>query len=236
MQMQRLREDMARLHRELYGHRLLMDTLIPGGVVHDLNATQREQLHNQTREIAEEVTRLRHIYGEAPSIQQRVIGSGVVSKEAAQDLGLLGYAGRASGHCPDERIEEAYPPYNSLEVSMVHGHGGDVAARVWVRFEEIAASAQLIQTMLMALPEGDVATPWQTAEAGVSGFAAIEGWRGEIACWLRFGEGGLIDRYFVRDPSVINWLGLELAVREVPVPDFPVNNKSFNCSYSGADL
>jgi Ni,Fe-hydrogenase III large subunit/Ni,Fe-hydrogenase III component G len=236
MQMQRLREDMARLHRELYGHRLLMDTLVPGGVVHDLNANQREQLHQQTREIAEEVAHLRHVYGEAPSIQQRVVGSGVVSKEAAQDLGLLGYAGRASGHCPDERIEEAYPPYNSLDVAPVLGHGGDVSARVWVRFEEIAASAQLIQTMLMALPEGDIATPWQAPEAGVSGFAAIEAWRGEIACWLRFGERGLIDRYFVRDPSVINWLGLELAVREVPVPDFPLNNKSFNCSYSGADL
>lgn len=53
---------------------------------------------------------------------------------------------------------------------------------------------------------------------------------------MRFGEGGRIDRCFVRDPSVINWLGLELAVREVPVPDFPLNNKSFNCSYSGNDL
>jgi len=111
-----------------------------------------------------------------------------------------------------------------------------VSTRVWVRFEEISDSARMIIQLLENLPEGEIRADWQAPEPGISGFSAIESWRGEIACWLRFGEDGCLDRYFVRDPSVINWLGLELAVREVPVPDFPLNNKSFNCSYSGNDL
>jgi len=235
-QMQRLREDMARLHATIFGHRLLMNLVIPGGVSRDIDAADLDALFAQTRNIAAEVEQLRAIYADHPSIQERVIGSGVVSVQDALDIGLLGYAGRASGNYPDERIEEAYPPYDSLKIRVAQGHMGDVATRVWVRFEEIADSARLIGDLLEGLPSGDIANPWKAPEAGVSGFAAIEGWRGEIAAWVRFGEGGLVDRYFVRDPSVINWLGLELAVRDVPVPDFPLNNKSFNCSYAGNDL
>ncbi|RMG91789.1 MAG: hydrogenase subunit [Zetaproteobacteria bacterium] len=236
MQMQRLREEMARLHQEIFGHRLLFDTIVPGGVSVDPDAKQLARLKWQTTAIAEEVERLRSLYADHPSIQERVIGSGVVAIDDARDIGLLGYAGRASGHYPDERIEEAYSPYDELEVNVPEGRNGDVATRVWVRFEEIADSARLIGEMIDSLPDESCSLEWRPPEPGVSGFAAIEGWRGEIAAWVRFGEDGLIDRYFVRDPSVINWLGLELAVREVPVPDFPLNNKSFNCSYSGNDL
>ncbi|WP_176582384.1 NADH-quinone oxidoreductase subunit C [Mariprofundus erugo] len=235
-QMQRLREDMARMHKQLFGHRLLMDTLIPGGVSIDLDQRGCRLLSEQTRMLAAEVEHLRTIYADHPSIQQRVIGSGIVSVNEARDIGLLGYVGRASGNYADERIEEAYPPYNELEVHVPQGRHGDVATRVWARFEEIADSARMIIRLLEQLPEGAVSNAWQAPEAGTSGFSAVESWRGEIACWLRFGDHGLIDRFFVRDPSVINWLGLELAVRDVPVPDFPLNNKSFNCSYSGNDL
>ncbi|MFQ5345967.1 MAG: NADH-quinone oxidoreductase subunit C, partial [Mariprofundus sp.] len=210
----RLREDMARLHAELFGHRLLMDTIVAGGVAVDVNREARRKLIDQTRALAAEVEHLRAIYADNPTIQERVIGSGVVSVEDARDIGLLGYAGRASGDYPDERIEEAYPPYDELDVNIPQGKLGDVATRVWVRFEEIADSARMIIWLLENLPEGDIRADWQAPEPGISGFSAIESWRGEIACWLRFGTKGTIDRYFVRDPSVINWLGLELAVRE----------------------
>jgi len=235
-QMQRLREEMARMHKELFGHRLLMNTVVPGGVGIDLDRKGATSLRQHTAELAAEVEHLRSIYADNPSIQERVIGSGNVSIHDARDIGLLGFVGRASGDYPDERIEEAYPPYDQVEVGVAKGKLGDVATRVWVRFEEIADSARIIAELIDRLPDGNIRTDWQAPEAGVSGFAAIEGWRGEIAAWVRFGENGLVDRYFARDPSVINWLGLELAVREVPVPDFPLNNKSFNCSYSGNDL
>jgi len=232
----RLREDMARLNKEVFGHRLLMDSLIIGGVAHNVSPALCQKIIRQTRDIADEIERLRDIYADTPSIQQRVIGAGIVSLDDAKDIGLLGFAGRASGHYPDERIEEAYAPYDELDIAIPKGKLGGVSTRVWVRFEEITHASQMIIAWLEKLPEGDIQTPWAAPEAGVSGFASIESWRGEIAVWARFGADEKIDRYFVRDPSAINWLGLELAVRTVPVPDFPLVNKSFNCSYSGNDL
>jgi len=232
----RLREGMARLHKQVFGHRLLMDTLVVGGVAHDVSDNMCQEIIQQTRDIAAEVEHLRDIYADIASIQQRVIGAGIVSIEDAKDIGLLGFVGRASGHYADERIEEAYPPYDTLDVAIPQGKLGGVSTRVWVRFEEIANSSHMIIELLENLPSGDIQTAWAAPEAGISGFAAIESWRGEIAAWVRFGMDEKIDRYFVRDPSAINWLGLELAVRTVPVPDFPLVNKSFNCSYAGNDL
>ncbi|MDX8387391.1 MAG: NADH-quinone oxidoreductase subunit C [Ghiorsea sp.] len=232
----RLREDMARLHHNIFGHRLLMDTLSIGGVQHDLTQEECDELIDQTINIAKEVERLRDTYADTPSIQERVIGAGIVSIDDAKDIGLLGYVGRASGHYADERIEEGYAPYNDLNVHVPEGKLGGVSTRVWVRFEEIANSARMIIQLLENLPDGDIQTAWDTLETEVSGFAAIEGWRGEIIAWVRVNAKGKIERYFSRDPSAINWLGLELAVRTVPVPDFPLVNKSFNCSYAGNDL
>ncbi|MFQ5581608.1 MAG: NADH-quinone oxidoreductase subunit C [Mariprofundaceae bacterium] len=236
VQMQRLREEMARLHKQLFGHRLLMDMIVPGGIKLDLDVEGMERLVDQTTALAVEVEELRGLYADHPSIQERVIGSGAVSIEDAKTIGLTGYVGRASGVYADERVEEAYPPYDRLDVQVPEGRLGDVATRVWVRFEEIAEAARIISTLLGDLPDGHIANDWQPPVAGVSGFSSIESWRGEITCWLRFGENGAIDRGTFSDPSVVNWLGLELAVRDVPVPDFPLNNKSFNCSYSGNDL
>ena len=69
-----------------------------------------------------------------------------------------------------------------------------------------------------------------------SSFSVVEGWRGEIVYWLQSGLKGEINRCAIRDPSSVNWLGLEQAIHGNIVPDFPLCNKSFNQSYSGHDL
>ena len=68
------------------------------------------------------------------------------------------------------------------------------------------------------------------------GMALVEGFRGEILTWVRLGEDGLIQRCHPRDPSWFQWPLLEAAIEGNIVADFPLCNKSFNCSYSGVDL
>jgi Ni,Fe-hydrogenase III component G len=123
-QMQRLREDMARLHMELFGHRLMMDLITPGGVNFDMDAGQCHRLLQQTQELAIEVEQLRSIYADHAGIQERVIGSGVISIKDAKSIGLTGYVGRASGVYADERVEEAYPPYDRLDLKVPLGKLG----------------------------------------------------------------------------------------------------------------
>ena len=236
MQCQRLREDMARLHRRVFGHRLLMDCVTPGGIKDDTNVDDVQLVRIQTRNIADEMMELYDTYENHTPIRERVIDSGNIKAADAVNLGLLGYAGRSAEHDADARRDAAYAPYDQYPPQVMVCRGGDVAARLWVRFQEIQESARLIDALLRDLPDGPAQTQWKIPHQTSCGYSVIESWRGEIALWLRLSQDNLIDRCYIRDPSMINWLGLELAAREVPVPDFPLNNKSFNCSYSGHDL
>jgi Ni,Fe-hydrogenase III large subunit len=89
---------------------------------------------------------------------------------------------------------------------------------------------------LKTLPDGGVTSSMNVPLPDRSGFAAVEGWRGEIVCWVQSGPKGEINRSMVRDPSSVNWLALEQCIHGNIVPDFPLCNKSFNQSYSGNDL
>ncbi len=65
--------------------------------------------------------------------------------------------------------------------------------------------------------------------------AIVEGFRGDVLVWLRLRDGK-IERCHLRDPSWFQWPLLEAAIEGNIVADFPLCNKSFNCSYSGQDL
>ena len=111
---------------------------------------------------------------------------------------------------------------------------GDVNARVWIRIQEVEQSLGLIEQILASLPPG----PVQAAlpEAAGEGTALVEGFRGDIFAWVRIGAGGNVERCHLRDPSWFQWPLLEAAIEGNIVADFPLCNKSFNCSYSGHDL
>jgi Ni,Fe-hydrogenase III large subunit len=113
---------------------------------------------------------------------------------------------------------------------------GDVAARVAVRFDELFESIRLVAAMAAELPPGNVRANGTMPAAGATAVGAIEGWRGPVLVALTAGEDGGIRRCHPHDPSWQNWPALEHAIIGNIVPDFPLINKSFNLSYSGADL
>jgi Ni,Fe-hydrogenase III large subunit len=106
---------------------------------------------------------------------------------------------------------------------------------VRVRIAEVEASLALLKTWLAALPEGPVRVPVPPAAAPREGVAMIEAFRGDLLVWLRL-AGKHVARAHVRDASWFQWPLLEAAVENNIVADFPLCNKSFNCSYSGHDL
>jgi Ni,Fe-hydrogenase III large subunit len=183
-----------------------------------------------------EFGRLVTVYDENSSLEDRVRDTGILSPEQARDLGQVGVVARASG-CPlDCRIQAPFPPYEQFPPVMTILHSGDVHARAWVRIEEVRDSIRLLRDMLAALPGGEMRCACPTPEPDRCGLSLVEGWRGEIVYWLQSGLKGEVSRCMVRDPSSLNWLGLEQAIHGNIVPDFPVCNKSFNQSYSGNDL
>lgn len=232
----RLKEDWVRVNHRLFGHRFMMDRVIPGGVAADLDAAGIELLTTQCNRIETEVQALRTIYEEHAGLQDRLISAGRVLPKLAAELGLCGMAGRASGQAWDARADQAMTPYTQLNVHMATHRNGDVAARVIVRFEEIVESLRLLREILQQLPAGPIALPLPATGNESLGTGWIEGWRGAVLVALETDAQGRILRCHCHDPSWQNWPVLQHAIMGNIVPDFPLINKSFNLSYSGHDL
>ena len=235
-QFSRLKEQILRTNLAVFGHRLAMDFVTPGGVAHDVTATSVATMRDECATLEREIRVLRDIYDEHDGLQDRFRACGVVTPPLAAKLGLTGLAGRASGQARDLRCDFPTPPYDVLTVRKVTMEGGDVAARVAARFDETLESLRLVTTIAEALPDGafEVALPEPVASR--KGLGYVEGWRGGVLVALECGSGGSIRRCHPHDPSWTNWPVLEHAVIGNIVPDFPLINKSFNLSYSGQDL
>ncbi len=234
-QFSKLKEDLLRTNAAVFGARYLMDYVQPGGVASDLPGNAAGLLTARYLELEESVSGLRSMYDEHAGIQDRFRETGRLSLDLAEKLGALGLAARASGMACDLRVDRPWPPYDKLQTKLFTQAGGDVAARVQMRFDEIFESLRLCRVLLNGLCAGPVQSPVPLAAPNRMGIGLIEGWRGPVTIVLEIAPGGTIRNCHAHDPSVQNWSLLEYAILGNLVPDFPLINKSFNLSYSGQD-
>ncbi len=235
-QFSRLREDWQRLSAEILGHRLMMDCIVPGGVALDPPARALERVRAQCDAVEREVLFLRRIYDEHAGLQDRFMGTGIVSAQLAAQLGLTGLAGRASGQAADLRCDHPGVPWKQLNVTMATRNEGDVGARVDVRFDETVESLRLIRELCVSMPAGVHRRTLTVPAREAFGAGWVEGWRGEIFVALELDATGAIRRCHCHDPSWQNWPVVEHAAIGNIIADFPLINKSFNLAYSGHDL
>jgi len=231
-----LKEQVLRNNAALFGHRYLMDCIIPGGVAVDISAEGKQVIENECAMLEQQVNILRGIYEEHAGVQDRFIATGRVEPKLAAQLGLCGLAGRASAQSWDARVQFPCAPYDKLDVKMATYRNGDVAARVIVRFDELFESLRLQRKILTNLLGDEICIPLPKLPAHGFGIGMVEGWRGEVMVALHTDASGDLTRVHPHDPSWQNWPLLEHAILDNIVPDFPLINKSFNLSYSGQDL
>jgi Ni,Fe-hydrogenase III large subunit len=226
----------VRTNDRVFGTRLLRNTVAVGGVRRDLQPEGRELLRTQLRAFEKEFDRLVGLLLDAGTFTDRVDGTGILTHQAAQDLGIVGVAARASGIDADLRRDHPHDAYADLQFLVPVEEGGDVRARLMVRAREVVQSLRILHQVLDQLPD----TPCVTGLPGrlpphASALGWAEAWRGPCTHWVTTDERGEVARVKVTDPSFLNWPGLVHAVPGNIIPDFPVINKSFNLSYSGND-
>ncbi len=233
-----LRELVLRTADSAFGHRLMMDRVIPGGLATDIAMDGADQLRVLVEKIRHRFPALVTLYDNTTSLQDRTVGTGIVTPALARKFAAGGYVGRASGRLFDARRALGYAPYGELTFEVPVREEGDVDARVWIRIHEIEQSLSMVEQILDRLPGGAVYTALNTKGLGTAreGMALVEGFRGDILAWVRIGEDNKVARCHLRDPSWLQWPLIEAAIEDNIVADFPLCNKSFNCSYSGHDL
>jgi Ni,Fe-hydrogenase III large subunit len=227
------REALLRAAAAAFGHRLMMDCVVPGGVGVDMAPGAAEVILKPLAMLQADLPTLLGICDDSSSLADRMVGTGTVAAGLVAAFAAGGCVGRAAGRGFDARKSPGYAPYDRLDFGVPVLPAGDVDARVRIRLGEIGESVALVRALLVSLPDGFTLLPLPAASGEGIGWA--EGCRGDIWHWLRL-EGGVIVAAFLRDPSWLQWPLLECAMRGSVVADFPLCAASFNCSCSGADL
>ena len=231
-----LRELVLRAAETGFGHRLMRDVITPGGVTRDLGKDGEMAIRAMRDEVMLRFPALVELYDNTSSLQDRTVTTGMLKPVLARQYGAGGYVGRGSGRSFDARRTLGYPPYDSLRFDVPVLNEGDVNARVWIRIREVEQSLSLLDQILDRMPEGALSVQVTQPGERREGIAIVEGFRGDVLTWLRLSDAGTVERCHLRDPSWFQWPLLEAAIEGNIVADFPLCNKSFNCSYSGHDL
>jgi Ni,Fe-hydrogenase III large subunit/Ni,Fe-hydrogenase III component G len=226
-----LREVLLRASQLAFGHRLMMDCVVPGGVAVDIAEGGAAALLHALGEISAGLPVIRRQH-DGTTLASRLSGIGCTSAMAATSLGAGGIAGRACGRAFDARMA-FMPEYRTLAPVMTLREAGDAAARQRVRLAEIEASLRLISSALGALPAGPltVALPQISGE----GIGCAESIRGDVWHWLQI-DHGQIAAAFPRDPGWALWPLACHALENAMADDVEIIRASFALPASGMDL
>ncbi len=232
----RIRGDFLNMSAVLCGNRFGRNFLRPGGTAFDIETRHIEDLHKRLTAAFKDVENAANCLFTTPSVLSRFDDTGVLQKETAKELGIVGVAARACGLDYDCRYNFASGIYQFQQVPVATWHTGDVFSRAYVRWLEIQHSVAFIQNQLNTMPNSPLAVDMKTIAPNKIAVAMNEGWRGEICHTAITDSAGQLAHYKIVDPSFHNWMGLAVVLRNQQISDFPLCNKSFNLSYCGHDL
>ncbi|MDD5757340.1 MAG: NADH-quinone oxidoreductase subunit C, partial [bacterium] len=218
-----IKESILQANEKLTGNRYLKGVNKLGGISLKMDQSRHEELTTSLGRIREDFAVLVNILEESVSFMDRVDGTGTLKKEIAEDLGVLGLAGRASGIPID--LRKIFPGvYQEAGIKIITAQTGDVLARLKVRIEEFAESGRLTAEFLSKISTAET-TGSKSGPAVDGALGYSEGWRGPVLYWLKTVTEGLIERCKIVDPSFHHWPGLSYAVLGEIIPDFPLCNK-----------
>ncbi len=228
-----LREALLEAAAAAFGHRLMMDCVVPGGVAAAIAPGGEAAIAAALTRLEAALPALARLHDGSGSLLRRLVGVGVVTPALTRALAAGGVVGRATGRAVDLRRHPGYPPYDGLDVPLPSRQAGDADARVRQRLDELPHAIALLRELLAGPAEGAIGVALPPASGEGIGFA--EGYRGDIWHWLRL-DGGLIAACFPRDPAWLHWPLAEAAMAGGAVEDLGLVLASFHDSCAGMDL
>jgi Ni,Fe-hydrogenase III large subunit len=231
----RMKEYIMRINEAVTGHRFLRGMVVPGGVRQDITTSLADEISNLLDTLEPDFNEMIGLFSNNDEFLNRVNTTGIVSRQAALDLSVVGVGARASGVDIDSRRDYPYGCYSKLKFEVPVYNTGDVAARLWVRVDEVHQTMKLIRQILVKMPEGALKVDIPEITPYSCGFGWSESSQGDCIHWLMVGENNTIYRLFVRAAAYCNWPALTVAAPGNIIPDFPLVNKSYELSYACLD-
>ncbi len=231
-----LREGVLRAAGAAFGHRLMLDRVVPGGVAADLGRDGPGALHDALAAVAAGLPELEDAGENRGGLRDRLEGRVVTAPALVARLGAGGPVGRAAGRGLDARRlpggNDGWAAAPGFAVPVLAA--GDAEARQRVLLAELRASVGLAQALLDGMPPGEVLAPWP--QRGGEGVGVAEGPRGACLHWLALDDDGQIRAAFPFDPAWGHWPLLAAAMAGAPASELALGERSLLCSAAGVDL
>jgi len=226
----KMAEDSRRVMKKITSHRFGF-----GGIDFTIKEFDKEYLNKFLLNLEDEMKFFEDWILDIPSLWDRFDTTGILTKDEAKIYSCVGVVARASGIEVDRRNDGFYQDFG---YQMITENKGDVASRFKVRLYEVFNSITMMKNFLnidfsINKQLNEITDNINANDGEYISFC--ESSIGELFMYI-FIKNGVIDRFFVRDPSFINWQALHLMMPNNIIADFPLINKSCDLSYAGNDL
>ncbi len=223
---------------EISGSRFGKGLITVGGVNFDIDEKMSDKIISMLSQVKDTVNKMTKAALKSSTVMSRLEKTGVVSKDTALELNLVGMIGRSCGIELDSRFDFCDEFYKDLEKKPFKATN-DAYSRFSIRYREVKDSIRFVKKLLKKMEERRADALYLEPKKFIPdsfALSIVEGWRGEVVHIATTDGEGKLSRYKIKDPSFNNWFGLAMAVRNNGVSDFPLCNKGFDLSYCGFDL
>lgn len=158
MQAWRMREKVLDMFEESTGGRVIFSVNKIGGVLKDMDSSMINSFVDILNGMEEDIRKITNVFLNDYSVQKRLKGVGILTKEDAHKLSAAGAMARASGIEMDMR-KTGYEAYDKIDFDIITSNDCDGYARCAVRIGEIFQSIEIIRQCAQKMPQGAICNP-----------------------------------------------------------------------------
>lgn len=158
MQAWRMREKVLDMFEESTGGRVIFSVNKIGGVLKDMDSSMINSFVDILNGMEKDIRKMANVFLNDYSVQKRLKGVGILTKEDAHKLSAAGAMARASGIEMDMR-KTGYEAYDKIDFDIITSNDCDGYARCAVRIGEIFQSIEIIRQCAQKMPQGAICNP-----------------------------------------------------------------------------
>ncbi len=232
--MWRDREPIMDLTEMLTGNRVISSAMTVGGVRRDLKEADVPKIKTQLAALNKKMPFYHQLFENELSLKMRTRNVGVLSKEDALKLCVVGPVARGSGVAIDVRKDEPYEAYGEIPFNLITRDEGDSWARLMVRLDEVVESINIIDYALDHMPSGPFRIKVPRVVVAGEAVNHVEAPRGELFYYVKSNGTAYPERVKVRTPTFANIPAfIKIAeggnIADVP-PSFVSLDPCFSCT------
>ena len=229
------REPIMDLTEILTGNRVISSSMTVGGVRRDLKDTDIPKIKSVLADLKKKAPFYRQVYEDEPTLRMRMKNVGVLSREDALKLCVVGPVARGSGVDIDVRKDDPYEAYGEIPFNVITRPDGDTWARMNVRMDEVEESIKIIEYAIDNMPTGAYRVKVPRVVVAGETVNRVEAPRGELFYYLKSNGTAYPERVKVRTPTFSNIPAfLTTAIGET-IADVPPNFVSLDPCFSCTD-